>query len=361
MGMFMNLSLSNRTKLFMKKILFRITVLLLFQISFGQKGIIINGQATHFNIQNKNDTIDFIVIDTILNSKKPFFLFCQGSQPIPLFVKPENEPIWMIGGGITNFDIEEIKQNYHLVVISMPKTPLIVKEENLNEGYCYIPNPEKPNEFDKEYVQSDYLENYQRRANLVLKYLRKQKWADNSKLVVAGHSQGSKVASAITISNKRVTHLGLFSPNSFGRIDQLVRNYRKEAETKKITWKEADEKTNDKYQMLRDAYANDSVKKDPHLLAWKSFSTPQINNWLKINIPTYLAYGTNDIASDLCDLVPIFYIQNAKNNLTFRRYANLEHNFFEVEDGNTNYEKENWPVVMSEFIKWTLQKEPILK
>ncbi|OOV18836.1 alpha/beta hydrolase fold domain-containing protein [Flavobacterium sp. LM4] len=341
----------------MKKITLVILSLFLSLSSFSQNKIIINNQATHFNIKNNSDSIDFIVVDTVLNFKKPIFLFCQGSLPIPLFVKPEKEPMWMIGGGITNFDIEEIKRNYHLVVISMPKTPVIVEEKNLSESYCYIPNPKTPEEFDKEYMKSDYLEMYQTRANTVLKYLRKQKWVDNSKLIVAGHSQGSKVATAISISNKNVTHLGLFGANPFGRIDQLIRNYRKEAEAKKITWKEADEKINDKYQMFRDAYNNDSIKKDPTLLAWKSFSKPQINDWLKITIPTYLAYATNDIASDLCDLVPLFYIQNSKNNLTYKRYLNLEHNFFEVnEDGSANYEKEHWTEVMSVFVKWTLQK-----
>nr|WP_315238150.1 hypothetical protein [uncultured Flavobacterium sp.] len=341
----------------MKKITLVILSLFWSLSYFSQNKIIINNQATHFNIKNNSDSIDFIVVDTVLNLKKPIFLFCQGSLPIPLFVKPEKEPMWMIGGGITNFDIEEIKRNYHLVVISMPKTPVIVEEKNLSESYCYIPNPKTPEEFDKEYMESDYLEMYQTRANTVLKYLRKQKWVDNSQLIVAGHSQGSKVATAISISNKNVTHLGLFGANPFGRIDQLIRNYRKEAEAKKITWKEADEKINDKYQMFRDAYNNDSIKKDPTLLAWKSFSKPQINDWLKITIPTYLAYATNDIASDLCDLVPLFYIQNSKNNLTYKRYLNVEHNFYEVnEDGSVNYEKEHWSEVMSAFVKWTLQK-----
>lgn len=88
----------------------------------------------------------------------------------------------------------------------------------------------------------------------------------------------------------------------------------------------------------------------------KSFSRPLINDWLKIKIPTYLAYGTNDIASDLCDLVPLFYIQNSKTNLTYKRYLNLEHNFFEVkENERANYEKEHWQEVMNEFIKWTLK------
>ncbi|PTT10259.1 hypothetical protein DBR27_06495, partial [Flavobacterium sp. HMWF030] len=63
------------------------------------------------------------VIDTVLKTKKPIFLFCQGSMPLPLFVKSKDEPMWMIGGGVANFNIEEIRKNYHLVVISMPKHP----------------------------------------------------------------------------------------------------------------------------------------------------------------------------------------------------------------------------------------------
>jgi hypothetical protein len=65
----------------------------------------------------------------------------------------------------------------------MPKTPVIV-DENLNKSYCYIPNTEEPDEFDKEYVKQ-ILENYEYRAEKSFKFLRKQKWVDNSKLIVA--------------------------------------------------------------------------------------------------------------------------------------------------------------------------------
>jgi len=37
-----------------------------------------------------------------------------------------------------NFDLKEIKKHYYVVVISMPKTPLIVKMENLTEQYYYV-------------------------------------------------------------------------------------------------------------------------------------------------------------------------------------------------------------------------------
>lgn len=333
-----------------------IVLLFLVQISFGQSLNIINNQAIQFSLKQKKDTIDFILIGTKLDEIKPIFLFCQGSLPLPLFVKPEKEKMWMIGGGITNFDLKEIKKKYHLIVISMPKTPVIVNEKNLNKSYCYIPNPKEPDEFDKDYVKSDYLENYENRAEIVLKFLRKQNWVDNSKLIVAGHSQGSKVATLIALNNKQVTNLGLFGANPFGRIDQNIRDYRKSAESKQITWEEADERIEQTYKMFKDSYDERVLIENPNLLAWKSFSRPLINDWLKIKIPTYLAYGTNDIASDLCDLVPLFYIQNSKTNLTYKRYLNLEHNFFEVkENGRANYEKEHWKEVMNEFIKWTLK------
>lgn len=340
----------------MKKLKTTLFLFLFIQISFGQKLDIINNQAIQFSIKQEKDTINFVVIDTKLDEIKSVFLFCQGSLPMPLFVKPEKENMWMIGGGITNFDLNEIKKNYHLIVISMPKTPLIVEEKYLNKSYCYIPNEKEPDEFDKEYVKADFLENYEYRAEKVLKFLRKQKWVDNSKLIVAGHSQGSKVATLIALNNKKVTHLGLFAANPFGRIDQNIRDYRKEAERKEITWVEANDKIENTYQMYKDAYNKDTLIQKPHLLAWKSFSRPLLNDWLRIKIPTYLAYATNDIATDLCDLVPLFYIQNSKNNLTYKRYLNLEHNFFEVDsDGTTNYEKEHWTEVMNEFIKWTKQ------
>ncbi|WP_159436394.1 hypothetical protein [Chryseobacterium indoltheticum] len=46
-----------------------------------------------------------------------------------MYVNSKEEGLWLIGGGITNFDIANIVKNYHLVIISMPKTPLITDEK----------------------------------------------------------------------------------------------------------------------------------------------------------------------------------------------------------------------------------------
>lgn len=341
----------------MRIFLIIITILLNITYSFGQKGKLIEKKAFHFSLFQKKDTIDFIVVDTVLSKKKPIFLWCQGSLPVPLFFEYENpntqrsEYIFQ-AGGIANFDYKRISQAYHLVVISMPKTPVLVSKEHLNNRYCYIPDKEKPDEMP-EYVAADYLENYVNRANTVLKFLKKQKWVANGKIVVAGHSQGTKVATKIAASNKSVTHLGLFSANPFGRIDQFIREPRLDAQLGKITWEQADSNMVEYYELYKAAHHPDSLRSNLALRAWKSFSETYYDDWLDLHIPIYLAYGTEDRTADLCDLVPLFFIAKQKNNLSLKRYLHLEHNFMEVDkDGKVDYEKAHWEKVMNEFLDW---------
>jgi len=121
--------------------------------SFSQTGTIIENKVKLFSLEQEKDTIDFVVIDTILNQKKPIFLWCQGSLPLPLFCEVEGYGYFFIGGGLSNIDYKKIVKDFHLVVISMPKIPVLAKQENLNSSFHYIPNSERPNEFLPEYVE----------------------------------------------------------------------------------------------------------------------------------------------------------------------------------------------------------------
>lgn len=334
-----------------------ITIALILQLiclqSFSQIGTVIENKATLFSIEQKRDTIDFIVVDTVLNEKKPIFLWCQGSLPVPLFCEVDGYGYYFIGGGISNFDQKEIVKNYHLVIISMPKTPVLAKKENLNSSFQYIPNAANQNQFLTSYVEADYLDNYVQRASVVLKFLKKQKWVNNEALVVAGHSQGTKIATKIAVENKRVTHLGMFAANPFGRIDQYVREARLNAQMGLISWERADSIMNDNYAFYNEINNEDSIAANPSLIAWKTFTETYYDDWLSLDIPIYLAYGTEDRTADLCDIVPLFFIEKNKNNLTLKRYLGLEHNFFELTpDGRTNYEKGHWNEVMKSFVNW---------
>jgi ribosomal protein L14E/L6E/L27E len=336
---------------------------LLFLLFFGclsanvnaQQPKVIKSMATHFQIKTQKDTIDFLVIDTVLNKKKPLFLFCQGSLPIPMFIQKTDKTLKMIAGGINNFDINEIKKSYHLVLISMPQTPLIVDENHINDDYCFVPDTSKKDSTDIRFLKADFLENYTKRAITVLNFLKKQNWVDNKKLVVAGHSQGTKVATKVAKNYKSVTHLGLFAANPFGRIDEMVRKVQKKAEKGTISNQDAETEIEQQYDIIRYAENDTLVRENPGLLAWKTFSEPMFDDWLLLKQPIYLAYGTADTSAELCDMMPIFFIQNHKNNLIHKRYWNLEHNFFEKKDNQTNYDKPHWQEVMHDFVVWSLK------
>jgi len=322
--------------------------------SFSQEGKLFENKVTHFELSIENDTIDFIVVDTVLTEEKPVFLFCQGSQPIPLFIDDEKKDVFFFGGGVSNFDVKKIKESYHLVVISMPETPLIAKTSKLNRSYSYITDSTDQHSYKGTYLKADYLENYVKRANTVLSFLLKQSWTKKIKLVVAGHSQGARVATKLASDNINITHLGLFSFNPFGRIEQMIRQERKYAKEGEKTWGEAEEKIAYWEQLWKDANNADSVEVNPELIAWKSFSSSQIDDLLTIKIPIYLCYGTEDLAAANCDIIPLIFTSNGKNNLTLKRKQGVGHNFFGVkENGQTDFKKSNWIEVMNEFVEWT--------
>lgn len=67
---------------------FLIILLFISEICFTQETIK-GTEYSHFQLKTKNDIIDFVVADTTLTEVKPILLFCQGSQPVPLFIRGE--------------------------------------------------------------------------------------------------------------------------------------------------------------------------------------------------------------------------------------------------------------------------------
>lgn len=325
---------------------------------FAQKSQLLEGKYNHFSLHSSNDTIDFVVVDSLLQTKKPLFLFCQGSLPYPIFFKEENskEPFFF-GGGLSNFDVKKIKQFFHVVVISMPKTPLYVGPKNLGAQQCYVPDTSNTYRLSTDFYQADQLDNYVKRANAVIKFLRKQDWVSKEKLVVAGHSQGSHIAVKLAQTNKHVTCLGLFGFDPFGRYEKVVRQIRKDAMQHKISWKEADSLMQEQY-MFAEEVMNPQIRKDhPSTNAWYSFANPSLDVLMKLTIPIYVANGTHDNSGELSDYLPLYFIRARKNNLTLKRYFDMEHNFFEVnEKQKVDYTKPHWKEVMNAFVEWTTLK-----
>ena len=327
------------------------SLFLFFSISISAQDIIKGTSYSHFELKLKKDNIDFVIADTNLNVSKPILLFCQGSQPVPLFIDVDDYGVFPVP--LSNFDIDELNKDFHVCVISMPKTPVLVAEKKLNNQYCYITDSLNSHSYSREYLNANYFENYVQRAKKVLKFLRKQDWVTPNKLIVAGHSQGARVAVGIASQDKKVTHLGLFGYNPNGRMEQMIRQIRKDAETGKISWAKADSLQQEQYEFYKKLQFTDSIHPNSSLVSWKSFSKPTVNELVTLKMPVYIAYGSEDIIADPCDLLPLLFIENSKENYLIKRYPNLNHNFFPVsENGRANHSEGKWELVFNEFVNW---------
>ena len=67
-----------------------------------------NLDACSFSIYNATDTIQFLKINRDLGTPKPTIVFFQGSLPIPLVIKFEDNDFWITS--INNFDYKKISQ-----------------------------------------------------------------------------------------------------------------------------------------------------------------------------------------------------------------------------------------------------------
>ena len=308
-----------------------------------------------FSINQGKDTIQFIKVDSDIKVKKPVLLFCQGSLPIPLIIKDKEG---MIIPALNNFDYKKIAEKYHIIVISMPCIPIMPEEEHLNNQYCYIEDSNNSHSFPLKYSEANFLDNYVKRANRVIKFLRKQTWVDKSRMLIVGHSQGTYIATKVAAENPAISALGFLSGNPLGRVSEYIWQYRKLEHKGAISPKEAQERIDGIYEWWKNINLRPSNKplepdKDSSN-ATISFSTPVIEDLLNLSIPIYIAYGTEDNTSFYCDFLPIEFIRKGKINYKIRPYVGLEHNFMEVDSaGKPIVEKMHWTEVFNDFIKWT--------
>jgi pimeloyl-ACP methyl ester carboxylesterase len=331
-------------------------ILITFDINCQDLGLISGLDARHFQLKSSKDTIDFILINGKTDVQKPALIFCQGSHPIPLITISQSGEKFITP---INFDLNKIANDYHLILISMPNTPLEIPRHQLSNSYCFITDSNDQHSYASSFLANNFADNYVRRTKTVINFLSSQKWVSPNKIILFGHSQGSKVAIGAALNNPKVFKVGYASGNPLGRIDQLIREQRKLVSDGKISQEEAQQQIESIYQMWR------QINEAPNAITtefgdpnktWTSFSTSTLDELLMVKQPVYVVYGTRDITSAFCDLLPIYFIRAHKSNLTLKPYLGLEHNFFEVDkDGSPIYTRGHWQEVMDNFLTWTRQ------
>ena len=104
------------------------------------------------------------------------------------------------------------------------------------------------------------------------------------------------------------------------------------------------------YQRWKEITASPKEVAEGHL-EWSSFSINYIPYLLKIDVPIFIGYGTNDPIAENCDLIPLELISHGKTNYTLKSYVGLDHNFFELKDGVPDHKDgAHWTDVMRDVI-----------
>ena len=239
----------------------------------------------------------------------------------------------------------------------MPNTPLYCDSTLLDDQCRYIPTG-KPMEFDPNYVRRNHLDTYLERAHAVIDYIAAQQWADKNNIVVFGHSQGAYVAAAIAARDKHISAVGLASFCPLGRMQGQVMEARLNGIAGKTTIQQATDKIKEisdywKYlQNVNDKEYQQNQKGDLPSTT-KSFSQPVFEEICKLNQPVFIAYGTNDFHSVLCDLFPLYFVQYGKENYKVMPMNDRGHNFEIInKDGTHDWNNIKWHEVTSEFIKF---------
>jgi len=323
-------------------------VLLILSIStYGQSPTPQSLGLRHLVTTYKNDQVNILV-----KSKKgeeliakPLLLFIQGSLPRPLIVTYDSTRTY----GTFPFNVDSLALHYHVAIIGKPYIPLLTSENELSSELNFIDPHTK--QFPQAYTERNYLDYYVERNKAVIRFLQKQKWISNKKLVVAGHSEGSTIAAKLASTSSTVTHLIYLSGNPFGRMMSIIeRSRRNETDSSKLAEEDFNYWKNVVENPERITGSGDSHK------ATYQFSIPPRDYLKKLSIPVLIAYGTNDYCSPYNDFLRVETIREKKDNFTFHAYIGLDHNFFPVDkNGNTNHEIYNWDKVGSDIYHWLMR------
>lgn len=328
-----------------------ILFLLLTLKSFGQIKQSEEFGFRHLQTTYKGDTVDILVKSKKGDEfkKKPLFLFCQGSLPVPLIIKYNDNGKY----GIFNvfvFNTDSLCKDYHLAIIGKPYIPLIMDQSKLNNDLTYC---DTFKHFPKKYIERNLLDYYVNRNISVIKFLQTKPWIISNKLVVAGHSEGSTVAAKMALLYPNITHLIYAGGNPLGRILSIIERQRcKETDSSKIAENEFIQwKRIVKERTKMEVTTGDTYK------ATYDFSIPPIQYLLKLKIPVLVCYGTKDESSPYNDYFRVETIRQQRNNFTFKAYIGTEHNFFPLKPtGETNYDIFNWDKVAEDWRKWLLRE-----
>ncbi len=318
-----------------KTLFFLILALVLSKIAYGQHEKITEKWKTEIIYDSNLGEINYHVYKNKVNERKPLILYLQGSTNFPLYYLNSNGKY---NSSIT-LNVDSMSNDYHIVLISKPNTPLVDSIQIAPSGRKQYPMKEGYNEK----YSLDWRANS---ADKVINDALKKLKIDTSTIILWGHSEGSQVAPAVAVKNKKVTHIIAMMGNSLNHLYDFILNERVSALM--------GEKSNEEAQTNIDSlYIEfEKIYKDPKSTTkewfgetyykWSSFTlNSPIENMLLLDIPILYVAGGEDRHSILnMDYAKLEFLRKGKNNLTYKVYPNCDHFFMETKTDESG--KKEW-------------------
>jgi esterase/lipase len=338
--------------------------LLLFPIYFFGQYDPKENEYKHFSIIKKNDTINYhIYAKGKIEDKKNFIVFLQGSGTEPLLkIIVKSDTIKSIENGIEKAKIEKSKMLYSSIPFDLDRIP----EEDAfvlisKKGIPFLLENEKF-QTPKIFYQTESLDYRVWQGNEVIKQILKKQIKHPKKVIVIGHSEGSDVVAKLGTINKNITHIGFWSGGGNTQYYDFMLFINKEVEKGNITENEGKEKIELLLKQLKIIENNENSITDfweeNSFRRWTKFSEPPINNLLKIKIPIFVTACGKDksVPVESAYLIPVEFIRNKKENLTFKIYPNYDHSFMILAQNENEEDEFHWMEIFEEFMKWTNKK-----
>lgn len=305
----------------MKKIFIFYSLFFLVNCSYSQDKISLENLGfEHHTITIKGDTINYYLTKS-RNEKLPLLVYLDGSGAFPLFQQMKQG----IGSTVV-IDFQNLKKQYRILLISKPNIPFIDSVSFGKNGFPIYKAPKK-------YHQKLSLFWRINSADTIINHLAKNNLIDKSKVVVLGFSEGAQVGPYLAKQNKLVSHLMLFGGNGLNQFFDPIITARINAQKGLITETEAQEQIDSLFNDYKNIYKNpnstDKMWWGHTYLRWASFTSSAPYIALKdLDIPIYIANGSLDENSVLsADYIALEFIRLQKNNLTYKTYPGLDHQF----------------------------------
>lgn len=312
---------------------------------FSQKSITDFGYR-HFTIVFQQDTVDIIVKSKKGEElkKKPLLFFAQGSSTKP-FITYDDKNVYY------STPLEGlVEDNYHLVIVNKPGIPMTYHRDSLIRKNRYL--DKATGKHPKKFTDNNHLEYYVERNDKVLKYLLQKNWADTTKVVASGHSQGSSIALYMASSNKKITHL-IYSSGTpyFSRILAMVAEDRLKEKDSASSYVE---KVFSYWQRVQNNPFD--VSTDHGWNTYKgteSFSKNENLALKRLKIPVLISYGSKDVSCLFNDMFRIETIKENIGNIRFKAFIGLEHSYFHVlPNGQVDYSQYSGDKVVTYWLNW---------